>query len=386
MIQLLIAWEAERFYLDSKIQRVRRHHSSYYLLFILPSMMSAVIPIHRIPTNAPHRPTSRSSSSVRRGSPLSRSFDPSELDDTTTDDSGDSGSPQKKLTVSPSHHRRPSSFGIFEKNTGLSSPISPSPPIAGSYITSLLSGRVASSNSHATTFNFHLSACASLQDAKPSSKAKPRPLQMAFQATWHDITGPYTATIDISEYLREHVGENCIGESADLVTGDPDYPLPSSKGQVQLIITNEMGTLIKMFIVPYDFTSMRKSGTQIIRRQVWCTRVKHSSPISGDTNDAEIPTLHSSQDTIRYAAQLHFVCRPYHRPRRTPRTSDVIESSSKALLKRLEQVALSTEAPVSLFPVDMEIESANSIQPQPSSTAENVSTHPSKAKIGRAHV
>ena len=259
--------------------------------------------------------------------------------------------------------------------------MSSSPPLTGSYITSLLSGRIASSNSHATTFNLHLSACASLEDDKPTP-SKPKPLQMAFQAIWNDVTGPYTATVDISEYLRGHITASGTGESAEPITSDPDpgdYPLPSLKGQVQLIITNEMGTLIKMFIIPYDFTSIRKSGIQVIRRQVWCTRVKSYPQVPGDLNceQNEAPISSKGQDTIRYAAQLHFVCRTHRSPRHVPRTSDL---SSEALLRRLEQVALSTEAPMSVFPVDMDLEGVRSTQSQPSPVVLAVSAPPSKAK------
>lgn len=71
------------------------------------------------------------------------------------------------------------------------------------------------------------------------------------------------------------------------------------RGQVQVMIKNPNKTVVKVFLVPYDFTDM-PSGTKTFLRQKYYSTGAGMGPVSS--------TVSSNSGTLRYAIHLQFCC------------------------------------------------------------------------------
>jgi hypothetical protein len=95
------------------------------------------------------------------------------------------------------------------------------------------------------------------------------------------------------------------------------YRVPP-KGQVQLVIKNQLGTVMKILAIPYDLKDM-PPGTQAPLRRVWygeATHEPHLEQAARGTQDKD-EDIHP-KEVIRYAVHLKFVSpspRPPPRPR-----------------------------------------------------------------------
>ncbi|KAG0278921.1 hypothetical protein BGZ96_002148 [Linnemannia gamsii] len=71
------------------------------------------------------------------------------------------------------------------------------------------------------------------------------------------------------------------------------------RGQVQVMIKNPNKTVVKVYLVPYDFTDM-PSGTKTFLRQKYYSTGAGMGPVSS--------TVSSNSGTLRYAIHLQFCC------------------------------------------------------------------------------
>ena len=99
-----------------------------------------------------------------------------------------------------------------------------------------------------------------------------------FSAYFYDLQDvetpmPYVGIIDLESHLK-----------------DGRYQIPR-KGQLQLLIKNANRTVIKVFLIPYDFTDMPKHSKTFLRHKSFS--VENSG--------------------LRYALHLNFVCPREHR-------------------------------------------------------------------------
>ncbi|KAF9513601.1 hypothetical protein BS47DRAFT_1344080 [Hydnum rufescens UP504] len=195
----------------------------------------------------------------RRNSLLSRSFDLSALAD---DDGEEVEAPPLRLT---------------------------SLTLPGSFLTSLLTGRFPSP-SPPTQFTLLLGVLGCPPRCPPTLIA-PQQLRI-----------PFTA-IDILEYF------NTLHDAP----GGSHGVLPSQiRYGYRLIISNQLGTVIKLFLIPYDLLDMQ-AGEQTFLRQV--PEAVKTDPSSDDKNEFGPGTLPEIKESLRYAVQMHFVSSPAHHKR-----------------------------------------------------------------------
>lgn len=108
------------------------------------------------------------------------------------------------------------------------------------------------------------------------------------------------------------------------------YRVPP-KGQVQLVIKNQLGTVMKILVLPYDLTDM-PPATQAPIRRLWygeatidphqsqsdvnapasATTVSHNNNDNSNKDNRDEDKDHTAiiKEVIRYAVHLKFVCPP----------------------------------------------------------------------------
>ncbi|KAG0369924.1 hypothetical protein BGZ54_008412 [Gamsiella multidivaricata] len=156
-------------------------------------------------------------------------------------------------STSPSHHQP---LGSFASSPALSSYFSSSANMTSSY------GSGPSSVSH----NFAYTS----------------------PATHDDPILPYVGNLDLDSGFR---GSRRFAR----MPGGMRIPL---RGQVQVMIKNPNKTVVKVFLVPYDFTDM-PPGTKTFLRQKYYSTGPGVGPVTSNQN---------SNGTLRYAIHLQFCC------------------------------------------------------------------------------
>lgn len=288
-------------------------------------------------------------SSPRYSSPLSRSFGPEDSDAADEDDSTASATTASSVADPrplKTHRRRSSSSSNL---------LSASPVLTGSYVTSLLSGRMASAPSPPARFTLHLGITA-LDPCPPSLRGLPH-LKLPFGASWYELNGPYSGSISLLDYyssLGPASTENPSGASpAQLKYG---YRVPP-KGQLQLLIANDQGTPLKQFIIPYELSDMR-AGQQTVYRQVWNSHPQLVAGLEHNGNGDERGSGHgsvSTRETLRYAVELHFIALPERQPRQSRRRSSTVGSQSQFTPKPATAKLLA-ESDDSVFPFELDLD------------------------------
>jgi Chromosome segregation during meiosis len=139
----------------------------------------------------------------------------------------------------------------------------------------------------------------------------PPKLQLPFEAQFYELSGPWVGTIDL---------DNAPQLKTKMYQAEGGYRVPP-KGQVQLVIKNQLGTVMKVLLVPYDLKDM-PAGTQAPLRRVWYGEA---------INEPHTETYHSGhekdrdkekdmvKEVIRYAVHLRFVCPSAPVPPQRPR-------------------------------------------------------------------
>ncbi|KAG0274519.1 hypothetical protein BGZ95_009698 [Linnemannia exigua] len=159
------------------------------------------------------------------------------------------------VSTSPSYHP----MGSYTSSPVLSSFLSSSAQLSGSH------GSVPSSLSH------------SLTRSVPTAQDDP--------------ILPYVGNLDLDSGFR---GARRFAR----MPGGMRIPL---RGQVQVMIKNPNKTVVKVFLVPYDFTDM-PPGTKTFLRQKYYSTCAGMGPVSSTVGSS------GSSGTLRYAIHLQFCC------------------------------------------------------------------------------
>lgn len=208
--------------------------------------------------------------------------------------------------------RRRSSHGF---PVGSCSPHPPS-PLVGSYENSLLSGRMSEAPSKPLPYIAQIGVMSSeLPQAGPSNiKGKNKApkfgnqLSMGFDAFFYPQSGPvlpYVGNIDLEEHYFDQLSE--MGEST--APRFPGYRIPA-KGQIQLVIKNPNRTAVKLFLVPYDLTSLPAGSKTFLQQKSYALPTTPSTPPSRRLSSSllESPDIFN-KGSLRYAVRLQF-CSP----------------------------------------------------------------------------
>jgi len=129
----------------------------------------------------------------------------------------------------------------------------------------------------------------------------PPKLHLPFEAQFYELSGPWVGLIDLDDAPQL---------KTKMYQAEGGYRVPP-KGQVQLVIKNQLGTVMKVLLVPYDLKDM-PAGTQAPLRRVWygeTTNEPHIEPNhSGHDRDKdEDKDKDMVKEIIRYAVHLKFV-------------------------------------------------------------------------------
>jgi len=227
-----------------------------------------------------------------------------------TDEAGESG--PSSATTSPSvsrsasassRRRRRFSHRTSEGGSACTSPLSS--PLLGSYKHSLLSGRMSGPASPPSPFTLTLS----INSLPPFRNFFiPPKLHLPFEAQFYELSGPWVGSLDLDEAPQLQT---------KMYQVEGGYRVPP-KGQVQLVVKNQLGTVMKILVIPYDLKDM-PPGTQAPMRRVWYGEGVHEPHVEQTARgtqdrDEESPP----KEVIRYAVHLKFVC-PSSRPPPRPR-------------------------------------------------------------------
>lgn len=307
-----------------------------------------------VPIKSHHRQLS--ASLPLNNSPLSKSFGPEDQPPTAEDVPESKPSTQHGSASSiKTHHRRRSSAAL----------LSSTPSLSGSYVTSLLSGRMASASALPVNFILRLGVNGLPPHCPPSLRGPPH-LRIPFEARWHELEGPYSGLASIVDYYSSLTP--APPTLADLQSDDSAHPAVSTssqrlygyrippKGKLQLVIafagddsqTASDVAPLKYFLVPYDLLGM-KHGEQTIYRQVWNS---HPDQRREDTLPNSSTSIASARETLRYAIELHFVSPPLKSSRKRPSRSSLPAPTMASLPTTVDDA----------LPFDIEID----VEPGPS--------------------
>ncbi|KAK3846749.1 MAG: hypothetical protein J3R72DRAFT_350382, partial [Linnemannia gamsii] len=175
--------------------------------------------------------------------------------------------------------------------------------LVGSYEESILSGRMSTLPSKPLIFTAQIGVLAN-QDYKdcPSKLRCPKHVQLEFPAVFYDYESssnktqdepilPYVGNLDLDSGFR---GARRFAR----MPGGMRIPL---RGQVQVMIKNPNKTVVKVFLVPYDFTDMPQ-GTKTFLRQKYYSTCAGMGPVPSTVGSS------GSNGTLRYAIHLQFCC------------------------------------------------------------------------------
>lgn len=138
----------------------------------------------------------------------------------------------------------------------------------------------------------------------------PPKLHLPFEAQFYELSGPWVGMIDLDDAPQL---------KTTMYQAEGGYRVPP-KGQVQLVIKNQLGTVMKVLLVPYDLKDM-PPGTQAPLRRVWygeATNEPHAE-IHHSGHDRENKDKDMVKEVIRYAVHLKFVCPAARVPPQRPR-------------------------------------------------------------------
>jgi hypothetical protein len=174
----------------------------------------------------------------------------------------------------------------------LSSTSFSSPTFQGSYTTSLLTGRMSTPPSPPVPFSVSIGVLGQSPQC-PKALRCPGHVEVQFGASWYEMMGPYVGTVDLDEFYSAPQTAPSPPQpstpAATLPTSQPGYRVPP-KGQLQLVIKNQLGTIVKFLLIPYDLLDMPPRSRTFFR-QMW---YGHSKTGEG-------------KPVLRYAVHLHFV-------------------------------------------------------------------------------
>ncbi|KAF9185418.1 hypothetical protein BGZ51_003948 [Haplosporangium sp. Z 767] len=181
------------------------------------------------------------------------------------------------------HHHHSSHSAQFKgaHSFGHYTPISPSSHSLGSYASS-------------PTLNSYFSAAAATANLSSSHGSVPGSVSNTLTHTLptanDDPILPYVGNLDLDSGFR---GARRFAR----MPGGMRIPL---RGQVQVMIKNPNKTVVKVFLVPYDFTDM-PAGTKTFLRQKYYSTGPGMGPTTTTTNT-------KGGGTLRYAIHLQFCC------------------------------------------------------------------------------
>jgi Chromosome segregation during meiosis len=133
----------------------------------------------------------------------------------------------------------------------------------------------------------------------------PPKLHIPFEAQFYELSGPWVGTIDLDDTPQL---------KTKMYQAEGGYRVPP-KGQVQLVIQNQLGTVTKILLVPYDLKDM-PAGSQAPLRRVWYGEAITEPHAESNHVSQEKDVV---KEVIRYAVHLKFVCPPARVPPQRPR-------------------------------------------------------------------
>ncbi|KAG8900614.1 hypothetical protein FRB99_005945 [Tulasnella sp. 403] len=128
----------------------------------------------------------------------------------------------------------------------------------------------------------------------PASLRRPPQVSIDFPACWYELSGPYVGSAEIDTAHPSNPSD----AGTPIVKPLFGYRVPP-KGQLQIILKNQMGTALKLFLVPYDLCDM-PFGSKTVLRVRYVTAA----------NDPTSPSKASVKELTRYAVQVSFVTSP----------------------------------------------------------------------------
>lgn len=174
--------------------------------------------------------------------------------------------------------------------------------LVGSYEESILSGRMSSHPSKPITF---LSEVGVLGIGKCKSSLKcPPHIHLAFPAFFYQLPGndapsPYVGTIDLQSAV------NVNGEG-----NEEGYRLPP-RGQLQVMVKNPSKTVVKVFLIPYDFRDMPANTKTFIRQKsyaIFSSTSPKSASLASSASSQPSSSPPASSSHLRYAIHLQVKC------------------------------------------------------------------------------
>ena len=133
----------------------------------------------------------------------------------------------------------------------------------------------------------------------PSLRAPPQ-IIMGFPASWYELSGPYVGSAELNSAQfasSTSVNNNATSGGQSPVTRRYGYRIPP-KGQLQLVLKNELGTIRKVLLIPYDLLDMPMGSKTFIRVRYVC-----------DAKEGKEGKEKGREVTV-YAVHLNFVSPP----------------------------------------------------------------------------
>ncbi|KIJ38435.1 hypothetical protein M422DRAFT_33239 [Sphaerobolus stellatus SS14] len=234
-----------------------------------------------------------------------------------------SGASTPSLSRSSSRRRRFS----HRSDDGAANSSTFSTPMFGSYKHSLLSGRFSGAASSPTPFTLTLS----INSLPPFRNFfVPPKLHLPFEASFYEIHGPWVGAIDLDEAPQL---------KTKTIISEGGYRVPP-KGQVQLVIKNQLGTIMKVLVVPYDLKDM-PPGTQAPIRRIWYGEAP-LEPADLAAAQEHPEKEFQGKEVIRYAVHMKFVC-PETVPGQRPRArSDGHATAARSPFSKMSMTSMSS--------------------------------------------
>jgi len=183
--------------------------------------------------------------------------------------------------------------------------------MVGSYEESILRGRMSSLPSRPLDFLAQIGVLG-LGKCPPALRC-PRHVALSFKAFFYhypatghgrtrtdDGPSPYVGAIDLETGLLPRSGGGGSGG------GGGAYRIPE-KGQIQIIIKNQIKTAVKLFLVPYDLAGMEPGSKTFVRQRSYSAGVMDSQATTTTTTTNPLSAT-TERPTLRYLVHLNICC------------------------------------------------------------------------------
>lgn len=79
------------------------------------------------------------------------------------------------------------------------------------------------------------------------------------------------------------------------------------QGTIQVTLLNPLGTVVRMFVVPYDYSDMPPTNVSFIRQRILARMLESSADMCPNANEFERLSRNEQMRLLRYAIHLRYV-------------------------------------------------------------------------------